>query len=31
MMGPDKVMEGVEIGLFTDPEDHLIGVVKSAS
>jgi uncharacterized protein len=29
MMGPDKVMEGVEIGLFTDPEGHLVGVVKS--
>jgi uncharacterized protein len=31
MMGPDKVMEGVEIGLFNDPEDHVVGVVKSAS
>jgi predicted enzyme related to lactoylglutathione lyase len=31
MMGPDKVMEGVEIGLFNDPEGHLVGVVKSAS
>ena len=30
MMGPEKVMEGVEIGLFNDPEGHLIGVVKSA-
>lgn len=30
MMGPDKVMEGVEIGLFNDPEGHLVGVVKSA-
>jgi hypothetical protein len=30
-MGPDKVMEGVEIGLFTDPEGHTVGVVKSAS
>jgi uncharacterized protein len=29
MMGPDKVMEGVEIGLFTDPEGHVVGVVKS--
>jgi predicted enzyme related to lactoylglutathione lyase len=29
MMGPDKVMEGVEIGLFNDPEGHLVGVVKS--
>jgi predicted enzyme related to lactoylglutathione lyase len=31
MMGPAQVMEGVEIGLFKDPEDHVIGVVKSAS
>jgi uncharacterized protein len=30
IMGPDKVMEGVEIGQFTDPEGHLVGVVKSA-
>jgi uncharacterized protein len=30
MMGPDKVMEGVEIGQFTDPEGHLVGVVKTA-
>src|SRR5918992_2505036 len=28
MMGPDKVMEGVEIGLFTDPEGHTVGVVS---
>ena len=28
-MGPDKVMEGVEIGLFQDPEGHDIGVVKT--
>jgi predicted enzyme related to lactoylglutathione lyase len=31
MMGPEKPMEGVEIGLFTDPEGHVVGVVKSAS
>jgi predicted enzyme related to lactoylglutathione lyase len=30
VMGPEKVMDGVEIGLFNDPEGHLIGVVKSA-
>jgi predicted enzyme related to lactoylglutathione lyase len=30
-MGPEKVMEQVEIGLFNDPEGHVIGVVKSAS
>lgn len=29
MMGPEKPMEGVEIGLFNDPEGHLVGVVKS--
>ena len=28
MMGPDKVMEGVEIGLFQDLEGHTIGVIK---
>lgn len=28
-MGPEKVMEDVEIGLFQDPEGHLIGVVKT--
>jgi uncharacterized protein len=31
VMGPDKVMEGVEIGLFKDPEGHLVGLVKSMS
>ncbi len=31
MMGPDEVMEGVEIGLFNDLEGHLVGVVNSAS
>ncbi|MDQ3931479.1 MAG: VOC family protein [Actinomycetota bacterium] len=29
MMGPEQVAEGVEIGLFNDPEGHTIGVVKS--
>jgi predicted enzyme related to lactoylglutathione lyase len=29
MMGPDKVMEGLVIGLFTDPEGHTIGVLHS--
>ena len=28
MMGPEKVMEGVEIGLFNDPEGNTVGVVK---
>ena len=31
MMGPDKVMDQVEIGLFNDPEGHLVGVVKYLS
>jgi uncharacterized protein len=30
MMGPEAVMEGVEIGLFNDPEGHVVGVVRSA-
>lgn len=29
VMGPDEVMEQIEIGLFQDPEGHLIGVVNS--
>jgi predicted enzyme related to lactoylglutathione lyase len=28
-MGPENVMEGVTIGLFSDPEGHVVGVVKS--
>jgi uncharacterized protein len=31
MMGPEQVMEGVEIGLFVDPEGHTIGVLKSGA
>ncbi len=31
VMGPEKMMEGIEIGLFNDIEGHLVGVVKSAS
>jgi predicted enzyme related to lactoylglutathione lyase len=31
IMGPEKVMDAVEIGLFTDPEGHVIGVVRSES
>jgi predicted enzyme related to lactoylglutathione lyase len=31
MMGPDEVMEGLVIGLFTDPEGHTIGLVRSGS
>ena|ERR1039457_2877546 len=29
MMGPEKVMEQLVIGLFQDPEGHIVGVVKS--
>jgi uncharacterized protein len=28
MMGPDEVMEGLTIGLFTDPEGHVIGLMN---
>jgi hypothetical protein len=28
-MGPEEVMEGLIIGLFTDPEGHTIGVMHS--
>jgi uncharacterized protein len=28
VMGPDDVMEGLTIGLFTDPEGHVIGVMN---
>jgi predicted enzyme related to lactoylglutathione lyase len=28
LMGPEKVMEQVELGLFNDPEGHMVGVVK---
>jgi uncharacterized protein len=31
MMGPDEPMEGLVIGLFGDPEGHVIGVLQSAS
>jgi uncharacterized protein len=31
MMGPDQVMEGTVIGLFADPEGHVVGVVSGGS
>ena len=31
LMGPEKLMEGVEIGMFNDPEGHRIGVIKATS
>ena len=30
MMGPDDVMESLTVGLFTDPEGHVMGVMQSA-
>jgi predicted enzyme related to lactoylglutathione lyase len=29
VMGPEPIMDTVELGQFTDPEGHLIGVVKT--
>lgn len=29
LFGPDKVMEDLEIGQFTDPEGHMIGLTKA--
>jgi predicted enzyme related to lactoylglutathione lyase len=31
MMGPMEVMDGLTIGLFTDPEGHVIGVTEAAA
>jgi predicted enzyme related to lactoylglutathione lyase len=31
MMGPDTPMEGLTIGLFTDPEGHTVGLVQGQS
>ena len=31
MMGPEQVMDGLVIGLFTDPQGHVIGVLTSTS
>jgi uncharacterized protein len=30
VMGPDEVMQGLTIGLFTDPEGHVIGVMHGS-
>lgn len=30
LLGPETVTEGVEIGLFNDPEGHMVGVTKAA-
>lgn len=29
VMGPEEIGEGMQIGLFTDPEGHLIGLFRS--
>ncbi len=29
VFGPDEVMEGLELGQFTDPEGHMIGLTKA--
>jgi predicted enzyme related to lactoylglutathione lyase len=31
IFGPETVMEGLELGQFTDPEGHVIGLVKGHS
>ena len=31
VMGPEQIMDTVELGQFTDPEGHLVGVVKDES
>ncbi len=31
MMGPEEPIEGVQIGLFNDPEGRTVGVVKTGS
>ena len=31
VMGPDEPMEGLVVGMFTDPEGHLMGVIQSSA
>ena len=31
VMGPDSPVEGLTIGLFTDPEGHLVGLTQAQS
>jgi uncharacterized protein len=31
LMGPEQVMENLEIGLFCDPEGHVTGLIKATS
>jgi hypothetical protein len=30
-MGPETIMDQIELGHFTDPEGHLVGVVRTVS
>jgi len=30
-VGPDKVLEGLEIGMINDPQGHVIGLTKATS
>ncbi len=30
-MGPERIMEGVELCQFTDPEGNVIGLIKGGS
>jgi predicted enzyme related to lactoylglutathione lyase len=31
VMGPETIMESIQLGLFTDPEGHLVGIVQGGS
>jgi uncharacterized protein len=31
VMGPEKIMDRIELGLINDPEGHLVGLVKTTS
>jgi hypothetical protein len=31
VMGPEKVMDGIELGMFQDPEGHVIGLLKATT
>jgi predicted enzyme related to lactoylglutathione lyase len=31
IMGPETIMDSIELGQFADPEGHVIGLVKAAS
>jgi uncharacterized protein len=31
IMGPERITAGVELGIFTDPEGHIVGLLKGSS